>query len=340
MFDGAGIAGQAVYVALQGFILALHLADLVLQGTSVFALLPVRSQAVLAKDYVVADSDRENGRGNRGKTATLTVDATGKSGFRGLFVIWPRRVHPASSGRAGSGRRQAHVPGLTTGNFHLHAHRTNRLALAILLKLKFPKGPHSSMLTANTHQNGTVTSTQLALTEISQSIPGKMLLAVSASAFVALCAHASIHLPFTPVPITLSDLAVLLVGLALGPSMAFAALMLYLAEGAAGMPVFNPGPGGLLQLLGPTGGYLMAYPLAAALAGLVSRKARVLPALTASALASAVVIAGGVVWLTVYMHHSFAAAFWLGAAPFLPGQVVKVLAAAGIYTSYKRLRRA
>jgi biotin transport system substrate-specific component len=196
------------------------------------------------------------------------------------------------------------------------------------------------MLTANTHQNGTVTSTRLAIHEISQTIPGKMVIALSASAFVALCAHASIHLPFTPVPITLSDLAVLLVGLALGPSMAFAALVLYLAEGAVGMPVFNPGPGGLIQLLGPTGGYLMAYPLAAALAGLVSRKARVLPALAGSALASAVIMTSGVVWLTVYLHHSFAAAFWLGAAPFLPGQVVKILAAAGLYTSYKRLRRA
>jgi biotin transport system substrate-specific component len=196
------------------------------------------------------------------------------------------------------------------------------------------------MLTANPTQTQIVTPARLALAEISKSLPGKMAIAVSASAFVALCAHASIHLPFTPVPITLSDLAVLLVGLALGPSAAFAALVLYLAEGVCGLPVFNAGPGGVAQLLGPTGGYLLAYPLAAALAGLISRKARILPALAGSLGATLVIMTCGVAWLTLYLHFSFSTAFWLGAVPFLPGQVLKVLAAAGIYTSLKRLRQA
>src|SRR5256885_13282719 len=78
---------------------------------------------------------------------------------------------------------------------------------------------------------------------------------VSASFFVALCARVTLPLPFTPVPLTLQNFGVLVVGLALGWKRGFAALLLYLAEGAAGLPVFNPtGPGGIAQLLGPTGG--------------------------------------------------------------------------------------
>src|SRR5512143_2178718 len=97
-------------------------------------------------------------------------------------------------------------------------------------------------------------------------------LVVGASLFVALCARVTVPLPFTPVPLTLQNFGVLLVGLALGPRRAFAALVVYLAEGAAGMPVFNPlGPGGVAQLLGPTGGFLLAYPFVAALAGALAR---------------------------------------------------------------------
>jgi biotin transport system substrate-specific component len=171
----------------------------------------------------------------------------------------------------------------------------------------------------------------------SQTLPGKVILAISASAFVALCAHASIHLPFTPVPITLSDLAVLLVGLMLGPGTAFAALALYLLEGASGLPVFNPGPGGVAQLLGPTGGYLFAYPFAAALAGILRR--RFSSSLIAATLASALILVAGVLWLSFYTH-SLGSAFYMGAVPFLPGQIVKVVAAIGIVSSFHRLRRA
>src|SRR5438034_10386370 len=92
-------------------------------------------------------------------------------------------------------------------------------------------------------------------------------LVVGASIFVALCARVTLPLPFTPVPLTMQNFGVLLVGLMLGRRRGFAALTLYLAEGLAGMPVFNPtGPGGLAQLLGPTGGYLISYHFVAALA--------------------------------------------------------------------------
>src|SRR5438067_3070139 len=93
-------------------------------------------------------------------------------------------------------------------------------------------------------------------------------LVVGASIFVALCARVTLPLPFTPVPLTMQNFGVLLVGLMLGRRRGFAALTLYLAEGLAGMPVFNPtGPGGLAQLLGPTGGYLFAYSFVAAVGG-------------------------------------------------------------------------
>jgi len=100
-------------------------------------------------------------------------------------------------------------------------------------------------------------------------------LVVGASLFVALCAHITIPLPFTPVPLTVQNFGVLLVGLLLGSRRGFAALALYLAEGAMGMPVFSPvGPGGIAHLLGPTGGFLLAYPLVAWLAGFIMEHGR------------------------------------------------------------------
>ena len=176
-----------------------------------------------------------------------------------------------------------------------------------------------------------------------ETLPGQMLLAVAASAFVALCAHASVRIPFTPVPFTLSDFAVILVGLTLAPATAFAAMLLYLLEGALGLPVFNPGGlGGVAQLLGPTGGFLFAYPLAAFTAGWMRRK---LPVgfgtnLLAAAAGSALLMAAGLLWLGSLLHLAPGTALRLGLLPFLPGQAIKVLAAAGIFTSLRRWRRA
>src|SRR5271170_8022154 len=92
---------------------------------------------------------------------------------------------------------------------------------------------------------------------------------ISASLFVALCAHVTVPLmPLTPVPLTLQNFGVLTVGLLLGSRRGFAALALYLVEGAFGLPVFSPSIlVGVGHLLGPTGGFLMAYPLVAFVAG-------------------------------------------------------------------------
>src|SRR5579875_3667156 len=93
------------------------------------------------------------------------------------------------------------------------------------------------------------------------------------SLFVAVCAHLSVPLWFTPVPFTLQNFAVLVLGPVLAPGLSAASLVLYLMEGAAGLPVFTPhGPAGLLHLFGPAGGYLLAYPFAAALIGFLRRK--------------------------------------------------------------------
>ena len=94
-------------------------------------------------------------------------------------------------------------------------------------------------------------------------------LVVAASLFVAICAHITIPLvPLTPVPLTVQNLAVLIVGLLLGSRRGFAALVVYLVEGMSGLPVFNPtGPGGVAQLFGVTGGFLLAYPLVAFVVG-------------------------------------------------------------------------
>ncbi len=183
---------------------------------------------------------------------------------------------------------------------------------------------------------------------LNQTLAGKAVLAIAASLFVALCAHLVVPLPFTPVPLTLGDFAVLLVGLSLGPVTGFAALALYLVEGASGMPVFSPtGPGGVAQLFGTTGGYLMAYPFAAAIAGGLSRvlsterssrATAFLSTVTANAAATILIMTFGVLWLAFLLHLVPATAFKLGALPFLPGQVVKIVAAAGIATSIQRLR--
>ncbi|PYX36122.1 MAG: biotin transporter BioY [Acidobacteria bacterium] len=162
---------------------------------------------------------------------------------------------------------------------------------------------------------------------------------VSASLFVALCARVTLPLPFTPVPLTLQNFAVLLVGMTLGSKRGFAALALYLAEGLAGLPVFNPtGPGGLAQLLGPTGGFLMVYPLVAALAGWIMERGRksFLRASLAGFLAEIVLFSGGITWLAI-LTHSFAQAVRFGLYWFVFAEVIKVMAAAAVAV---RLRRA
>jgi biotin transport system substrate-specific component len=167
-------------------------------------------------------------------------------------------------------------------------------------------------------------------------------IAVGASLFVALCARITIPLPGTPVPLTVQNFAVLLVGLTLGSKRGFAALALYLAEGAMGMPVFNPtGVGGMAQLMGATGGFLLAYPLVAWLAGYVMEHGRknFSRAVLAGFLGEVVLFTGGLAWLAV-LTHSVAQAFRWGLYWFLFAEVIKVMMAAGITAQWQRRRGA
>jgi biotin transport system substrate-specific component len=165
---------------------------------------------------------------------------------------------------------------------------------------------------------------------------------VAATALVAISAHVSIPLGFTPVPITLQPFAVLLLGLLLAPGISFAALSLYLLEGAAGLPVFSPhGLGGTAQLFGPTGGYLMAAPIAAALAGTIYRngKQKFLFAIAGAAAGDIVLLATGALWLGIYAHTSLSALMSVSVIPFLPSDAAKVIAAAAcaqIFSSFSR----
>jgi biotin transport system substrate-specific component len=166
---------------------------------------------------------------------------------------------------------------------------------------------------------------------------------VAGSALVAVCAHISVPLFFTPVPMTLQPFAVLLLGLLLEPAAAFTALALYLIEGAAGLPVFTPqGLGGILQLMGPTGGYLMSYPFVAVLVSFVYRGLRgrrFISGLIAAAAGNVLILASGMLWMAVVTHQHFATLFSLSVVPFLPGDALKVCAAAAIAAGWLSLRK-
>ena len=191
---------------------------------------------------------------------------------------------------------------------------------------------------------------QLSLTHrygsLQESLAGKTLLVIGATAFVAACAHISLPLPFTPVPLTLQNFAVVLVGMALGPVAGFSAMVLYLAEGALGLPVFTPSGGapGVAHLLGPNGGFLFSYPLAAATAGWVVRAMQPLTtrfrsALVAATAATLPIFILGAGWFAYFAHHSVSTVWSLAVAPFIPGEIIKITAAAGIFRSIQRWRQ-
>jgi biotin transport system substrate-specific component len=148
------------------------------------------------------------------------------------------------------------------------------------------------------------------------------------TALVALAAQVAVPIPGTPVPFTLQPLAVLIVGGLLGPGLGAASLVLYLVLGAAGLPVFTPfGLPGIARLIGPTGGYLLAYPLAAAVVGRLATDPGRKPGvarLSLAALAGLVVIHLGGLAQLVLLTGSTAAAVQLGTVPFLLSDLGKL----------------
>jgi biotin transport system substrate-specific component len=148
------------------------------------------------------------------------------------------------------------------------------------------------------------------------------------TALVAAAAQVAVPLPGTPVPLTLQPLAVLIVGGVLGPWLGASSLILYLALGAAGLPVFTPvGLPGVARLIGPTGGYLLAYPLAAYAVGrLAGDGARVGRIALAALLGLVLIHLGGLAQLLV-LTGSLSRAAQFGTLPFLLGDSVKLILA-------------
>jgi len=153
----------------------------------------------------------------------------------------------------------------------------------------------------------------------------------------AVAAQVSVPLPFTPVPFTFQPMVVLVGAAALGARLGAASQVLYLALGLAGLPVFAASPvlaQGAARLLGPTGGYLMAYPLAAFIAGALAERGfdrRYVTALLAMICGLAVVFLGGVSWLALVVQpaRGFSGAVTTGLIPFIVPDVLKLLVAAG-----------
>ncbi len=163
----------------------------------------------------------------------------------------------------------------------------------------------------------------------------------------AAAAQVSIPLPFTPVPLTLQPMVVLLGGAVLGARLGMAAQVLYLLAGIAGLPVFAASPvlpQGVLRLLGPTGGYLMSYPFAAFVAGWLAERGldrRYITSVLAMACGLALIFACGVLWLAFLARSpiGLGAALRAGLYPFLPVDVFKLLVAAAIMPGLWRVIR-
>ncbi len=150
----------------------------------------------------------------------------------------------------------------------------------------------------------------------------------AANLLLVLCAWIALPLPWTPVPITGQTFGVMLVAVLLGSRRGALVLGLYLLEGFAGLPVFQPfGAPGVLRLAGPTAGYLLSYPLAAYVIGwLVERSRNSSTARLAGALLAgeAIIFALGCAWLGQVMHAGLAGALAGGLVPFLPGEGIKI----------------
>ena len=159
-------------------------------------------------------------------------------------------------------------------------------------------------------------------------------------------AQVSVPLPFTPVPFTLQPMIVLLGGAALGSRLGLSSQVLYLVLGLAGLPVFAASPvlpQGFARLLGPTGGYLMSYPLAAFLTGSLAERGfgrRYLTSVLAMAAGLAIIFTCGVAWMAVGAPHvGLSVAVRTGLVPFIPADIVKIFLAATILPAAWRFLR-
>ena len=151
-----------------------------------------------------------------------------------------------------------------------------------------------------------------------------------AALLVSVAAQVVVPLPLTPIPFTLQPLAVLVVGGVLGARRGAAALALYLAMGLVGLPVFAAGGSGIARLMGPTGGYLLAFPVAAAATGaLAGAQPGLVRALFACAVGMVLIHIGGTAQLAA-LGGDAGAAYRLAFVPFLTGDLLKIGLAAAV----------
>jgi len=165
-----------------------------------------------------------------------------------------------------------------------------------------------------------------------------LLTIAGASLVIAIAAQIAIPIPFSPVPLTMQPLAVLLVGVTLGSRRGAAAAALYLLEGASGLPFFAQGHGGAFWLTAATAGYLWSYPLAAFVAGWFSERgwgSTTLRAIAGMLVALAIIYAGGFTWLAMLAGPR--AALTLGIVPFVVADIVKVALGAALLPQLERL---
>jgi biotin transport system substrate-specific component len=165
----------------------------------------------------------------------------------------------------------------------------------------------------------------------SANILRDVLLVLGFSALIAVTSRLEIHLPFTPVPITLQTLFVLLTGAALGSKRGALAMLAYLAMGAAGLPVFANGAGFMYLLVSPTAGYLWSYPIAAFVVGWLCERhldRNFWTSVFAMLPSSLIIYAIGVPWLAFIAHLTFSQALIAGMAPFIAGDLFKLVVAA------------
>jgi len=144
---------------------------------------------------------------------------------------------------------------------------------------------------------------------------------------------AQIVIPIGPVPITAQTFAVLLTGALLGSRLGAMAMIVYLLEGASGLPFFYGGHGGITHLLGPTGGYLVAFPAAAFVTGAFAENGwdkRFVTAIAAMVVGSLIIILAGWAWFSLVTNTSPLAAFKVTVAPFIIGDIIKIILAAGM----------
>lgn len=170
----------------------------------------------------------------------------------------------------------------------------------------------------------------------------KIVLAVLFAGLLAVGSQLSIPIPFSPVPMTLQVLVVMLIGIYLGPVWGFTSVMIYLAAGAVGLPVFAGFSGGLGSILGDSGGFLMGFALGALLAGLVVHRGadlrnphEVSPVVLVAGMvgALAVIFTAGALWMAAILELSLVEAVTLGVLPFIPVEIISMLVVLSVVSS-------